>query len=194
MYVSSAEGKSVRVFRFRKAISPSIFEIKANGSPFKYKAQPSSVVNDPTGRFTMITQKESNLVSMFFVHVSTGELLTIPENEKPYKLDGQQPIDALFHPGGKFAYVLNEGSKSISQIKVSRKFGEMSKIASAVKTNGVPESMAIDPAGKFLYVINSGKKSLQRFSIDSESGKLTSIKDVSLNYVPEFIVISRDFK
>lgn len=194
VYVTSDEQKSVRVFRFRTAVTPSIFEINDNGSPFVFKSVPSAVVNDPTGRFTMVTQQGSGLATMFFVQVSTGEMLPIPGNTEPYKLDGKEPVDAVFHPGGKFAYVLNKASKSISQIKVSRRIGTMSKLADAVKTEGIPISMEIDPAGNFLYVINAGKKGLQKFAIDRKSGKLTDVEKVSLGYSPEFMVISRDFK
>jgi 6-phosphogluconolactonase (cycloisomerase 2 family) len=194
VYVSSDENKSVRVLRFRTAVTPSIFEITDHGSPFVYNSTPSAVVNDPTGRFTLVTQKESSLVAMFFVQVATGELLPIPGNEEPYKLDGKEPVDAVFHPSGKFAYVLNKASKSISQIRVGRKIGKMTKIADALRTESIPLSMAVDPSGKFLYVINEGRKGLQRFSIDSESGKLAEIEKIPLGYMPEDIVISRDFK
>ena len=194
VYVSSDEKKSVRVLRFRTAITPSIFEIDDHGSPFMYKSAPSAVVNDPTGHFTLVAQKEAGEILLFALQVSTGELLPIPGNEKPYKLDGREPVDAVFHPSSKYAYVLNEGSKSISQIKVGRIYGKMSKIADAVKTSGVPVAMKIDPAGNYLYVIIEGKKGLQRFSIDRTTGKLEPKKDIALNYFPEDMAISREFR
>lgn len=194
IYVGSEEQKSVRVFRFRTAVTPSIFEVDDHGSPFIFNATPSAIVNDPTGRFTLVTQKESNLLSMFFVQASTGELLQIPGNEIPYKLDGREPVDAVFHPEGKFVYVLNEASKSISQIKIERKLGKMAKVADAIKTSGVPTAMSIDPAGKFLYVSNQGKKALQRFAIDSRSGQLKEVENIALGFTPQSMVISREFK
>lgn len=194
VYVSSNENNSVRVFRFRTAVTPSIFEITDSGSPFVFESTPNSVVNDPTGRFTMVTQKESGLVTMFFVQASSGEMMPIPNNTDPYKLDGKEPVEAIFHPSGKYAYVLNKGSKSISQIRVSRQYGNMTKLASPVKTDGTPVSMSIDPSGRFLYVINGGKKDLQRFSIDRNSGKLTEIDKLPLGYSPISMVISKDFK
>lgn len=194
IYVGSDEKKSVQVFRFRTAVTPSIFEIDDHGSPFIFNSIPSATVNDPTGRFTLVTQKENNLLSMFFVQASTGELLPIPGNEMPYKLDGREPVDAAFHPEGKFVYVLNKGSKSISQIKVGRKLGKMSKVANAIKTSGTPTSITVDPAGKFLYVTNQGKKALQRFAIDSESGQLKEVEKIALGFTPQSMVISREFK
>lgn len=194
IYVSSDEKKSVQVFRFRQAVTPSIFEINDNGSPFVFNAIPSSVVNDPTGRFTLVILKDSNQLLNYFVQVSTGELVTIPENPEPYKLDGKGPIQSVFHPDGKFVYVLNQESKNISQIRMERLHGEMSKVADAVKTGGSPQSMVMDPGGKFLYVINKGQKSLQRFSINSETGKLTEIEQVNLGFSPQSMVISRDFR
>jgi len=194
VYVSSNENKSVRIFRFRTAITPSIFEITDSGSPFLFESTPNSVVNDPTGRFTMVTQKESGLVTMFFVGASTGELMPISGNTEPYGLDGKEPIEALFHPSGKYAYVLNKGSNSISQINIERLYGKMSKLADSVKTESTPISMSIDPSGKHLYVINEGKKGLQRFSIDKASGKLVESKKIDLGYMPSSMVISKDFK
>ena len=194
IYVSSDDKKSVQVFRFRQAVTPSIFEINDHGSPFMFNAIPSSVVGDPTGRFTLVTLKDSNQLAIFFVQVSTGELGAIPENNQPYKLDGKGPIQSVFHPDGKFIYVLNEESKSISQISMERIYGKMKKISTAVKTRGTPLAMTIDPAGNFLYVLNKGQKALQRFAINPESGLLSEAGEVSLGFSPQSMVISREFR
>ena len=182
------------MFRFRQAVTPSIFEINDHGSPFMFNATPSSVVNDPTGRFTLVTLKDSSQLAIFFVQVSTGELGTIPENNQPYNLDGKGPIQSVFHPDGKFIYVLNENSKSISQISMGRIYGKMKKISAAVKTRGTPLAMTIDPAGNFLYVLNKGQNALQRYAINSESGQLNEAGEVALGFSPQSMVISREFR
>jgi len=194
VYVANQADNSVNIYRFRTAITPSIFEITEYGSPFVFESLPSAVINDPTGRFVMVLQKEKNLAAMFFSHASTGELVPIKGNMDAFKLAGSAPVDAVFHPNGKFAYVLNSGSKNISQLKVERMLGVLSEMGKPVATNGKPVAMSIDPSGHFLYIINEKEKGLRKFSIDKSTGKLTDAGIIVLPFVPESIEISREFR
>lgn len=194
IYVSNKTDKAVNAYRFRTAVTPSIFEIKEFGSPFIFESSPSAVVNDPTGRFIMVLQKEKNQVAMFFTHASTGELVPIKENLQPFQLQGRAPIDAVFHPDGKYVYVLNKASQNISQLKMQRMLGILAAIDKPVTTKGTPRSLAIDPSGRFLYVINEQQKGLRKYTIDERTGKLTDSGTVSLEYYPQYMKISRKFQ
>ena len=194
IYVSNRTDKSVNVYRYRTAVTPSIFEITHYGSPFVFESLPTAVVNDPTGRFVMVLQKEKSLVAMFFAHASTGELVPIEGNLQPYQLKGNSPIDAVFHPNGKFAYVLNSESDNISQLKVERMLGVLSELDKPVAANGKPLSITIDPSGQYLYVVNKNEKGLRKYTIDKSTGKLNDAGKVALPYVPESMEISRDFR
>ncbi|HET8889365.1 MAG TPA: beta-propeller fold lactonase family protein [Candidatus Angelobacter sp.] len=99
-----------------------------------------------------------------------------------------------FTPDGRFAYVTNTGSGSVSSYRVSRK-GELSLLASVAADAGSPFSeptdVGITPNGKFLYIISSmgGEKEfilpippnageVRGFRI-GEDGSLTPVTTVS---------------
>lgn len=194
VYVNNRQDNSINVYRFRQAITPSIFEISDYGSPFIFDTFPNDVVIDPTGQFVLVLQREAKQISMFYVHVATGGLVPIEDNLQPYKLDTDGSSKALFHPGGKFAYVLDEVGNSILQLKVERLNGKLSEIAKPISTDGKPLSFFIDPSGLYLYVINENEKGLQKFKVEKLSGKLAHAGTVKLPYSPAALVISRDFK
>jgi len=193
IYVSHKGANTVNLYRYREAITPSIFDTDHFGSPFKFEALPSSVKSDPTGRFVIALQQQSNQVAVFYVHNASGALLPIEQNQKPFKLKGKKPVDAAFHPGGDFVYVLNQGSRTISQLKMGREYGKLSRIAKPVATQGVPRSLTMDPAGKYLYVINTNIKGLQKFSIDSKTGELSDAGNIPLDFVPAAMKISKEY-
>ena len=194
VYVNNSEDKSINVYRFRTAITPSIFEITDSGSPFVFDVAPSGVAIDPTGRFALVLQGEAKQISMFFVHVATGALVPIKDNLQPFDLTENGAIDAVFHPNGRFVYVLNEGSKSVSQLRVERLNGVLGKIGKPVSTKGKPISFAVDPSGQYLYVLNENEKGLRKLKIDKTTGTLSDAGIVEFPYIPSALVISRDFK
>ncbi len=191
VYVNSRSDRSVSVYRFRQAITPSIFEMTDSGSPFIFDSVPKRVTIDPTGRFALILQSEAQQISMFYVHVSTGVLVPIKKNLQPFKVKGDGAIDTVFHPDGKYVYVLNEESNNIVQLRMERINGLLSEIAKPVATGGKPVRFAIEPSGQFLYVANKDEKGLRIFSIDKKTGKLADAGKVSLSYSPDALVISR---
>ena len=194
VYVNNSKDKSINVYRFRTAITPSIFEITDFGSPFVFDALPTSVAIDPTGRFALVLQGEAKQISMFFVHVSTGALNPIEKNLEPFKLSEEGAHEAVFHPNGRFVYVLNEKSKSITQLQIERLYGVLKEIGKPVSTNGKPVSFTIDPSGQYLYVVNDNERGLRKYKIDKSTGNLSDAGQIQLPYTPVSIVISRDFK
>jgi 6-phosphogluconolactonase (cycloisomerase 2 family) len=192
VYVNNPANKSINVYRFRTAITPSIFEIKEYGSPFVFDDTPADINIDPTGRFVMVVLKEVNQVAMFYVHVATGALIPIKNNLDPYQLQGKGATDAVFHPSGRFAYVINQQSRSISQLRMERLHGRLSAIAKPIAVNGKPLSMVADPSGHYLYVKIEGHEGLHKYRVDPQNGRLADAGDVALPFSPADMVISRD--
>jgi len=191
IYVSHKDNNSVNLYRYREAVTPSIFDTNHFGSPFKFDALPSSVKSDPTGRFLIVLQQQTSQVVVYYIHNASGGLIPIFKNQKPFKLDGKKPIDVEFHPGGDFVYVLNQASQNISQLKLERMYGKLSRIAKPVATRGVPQAMTMDPSGKYLYVINAKQKDLQKYAIDSKTGALSKPENIPLTFVPAAMEISK---
>src|SRR5260370_29781003 len=57
----------------------------------------------------------------------------------------------------EFAYVVNNGSNSVSIYSVDSNTGVLTKVGgSQFPAGSRPESVAVDPSGRFAYVVNYG--------------------------------------
>jgi len=194
IYVSSAQGNTVNLFHYRSAITPSIFDTDQFGSPYKFEAQPSAVVNDPSGRYMLVLQQQTNQVELLFVHDFTGQLLHNLQHPQIYKLKGKKPIDAVFHPNGRFFYVLNQQSRTISQLILDRNKDVLNRLASPISVYDNPHALVMDPAGQYMYVLSDNASQLQKYRIDSKTGQLTEAGIVKLSFVPQAMAISREIQ
>jgi hypothetical protein len=72
-------------------------------------------------------------------------------------------------PTGKFLYVANGTTNSISQFWINQTTGALSTITNAVATGQNPTNMAIDPTGRFVYVTTPNDTSIGLYSINNFS-------------------------
>ena len=91
---------------------------------------------------------------------------------------GNGPRHITFHPGEKFAYVINELSGTVTAYSYNKK-GKLAEIQQLIthpkEYTGTPGSAEIftSPDGKFLYASNRGdENTITIFSINSSTGKL----------------------
>jgi 6-phosphogluconolactonase len=96
---------------------------------------------------------------------------------------GSGPRHFAFHPGGKFAYVINELTSTVTAFSWDAQAGALEAIqttttlpAGHVGNNSTAE-VQVHPSGKFLYGSNRGHDSIAVFSIDPGSGKLTALEN-----------------
>lgn len=102
-----------------------------------------------------------------------------------------------FRPDGRFAYLLNEISNSITVFSYDkRKFNEIQTISTLSSrfenADGATSSAAgfrISQNGQFLLVSNRGENSIVCFSIDAESGLLSEVSRISCGILPRDILI-----
>jgi 6-phosphogluconolactonase (cycloisomerase 2 family) len=93
------------------------------------------------------------------------------------------PLAIAIHPSGKFAYVANFSSNSISAYSVDATTGKLSSIDAndattaidTIPTRSGPVSIAIHPGGGYAYVANATSGDISVYSIDATSGALTAI-------------------
>jgi 6-phosphogluconolactonase len=90
---------------------------------------------------------------------------------------GNGPRHFTFHPGKKFAYLINELSGSVIAYSYNKgKLAEIQEVITHPKEyTGTPGSAEIftSPDGKFLYASNRGdENTITIFSINSSTGKL----------------------
>jgi len=193
VFVNRAGDNALAVFRYRSAITPAIFEIAEYGSPFLFKDTPSLFAVDPTGRFAMVVSKDTGQAAMFYVQVDNGSLMPIEENLDTVNV-GATPIDVVYHPKGRYVYLLDESSNNISQFRVDRLYGRLTSIGSPIGSKGRFSSLVMDPGGRFLYAVNTDGKTLVKFKIDSNKGHLSYAGDIKLAFPPGAMSLSRQLK
>jgi 6-phosphogluconolactonase len=92
---------------------------------------------------------------------------------------GAGPRHFAFHPGGRFAYVINELNSTVTAFRYDAGAGALHEIQ-AVTTlpegftgTNYPAEVQVHRSGRFLYGSNRGHDSIAIFRIDGESGRLT---------------------
>jgi 6-phosphogluconolactonase len=145
--------------------------------------QPSAFAVDPLARFAYVTNGAGNDASAYAVDSTTGALTEIDQNggAAGTRIPTQSgPSDIAIDPLGRFAFVTNDGSNSVSYFMIDQTTGALGT-GSFVLTGGqVPTDLTVDPSGKFLYVNNAGPGpgvagSISVFSINQSTGALSAV-------------------
>ena len=98
---------------------------------------------------------------------------------------GAGPRHFAFHPNGKFAYVINEITLTVTAFAWDEgkgKLSELQTITTLPVERGKGMSTAevqVHPSGKFLYGSNRGHNTIAVFSIDQKAGKLKAVQHQS---------------
>jgi 6-phosphogluconolactonase len=162
----------------------------ATGSPFAVSDGVISVAIDPTASFLYAPNPTANTISGFSI-LSGGVLSQLPTS--PYgntKSPLRTPVANAVDPTGKFLYVANFASTSISEFDVSGT-GELTPATTASASAGTsPDFFAFDPNGKYMYVANEGSNSFTEFLLNSD-GTLTSKNTIQVGAVPRSIAFTK---
>lgn len=87
----------------------------------------------------------------------------------------QTDIAVACGSAGRFAYVVNNGSNSISVYSIGSG-GSFTPIGVPTATGAGPYGVAASPSGKFLAVNNETSNSISVYAIDSTTGALTAVQ------------------
>jgi DNA-binding beta-propeller fold protein YncE len=149
------------------------------GNPITTGSFPVSVAVDPKGKFVYVANNGSNNVSGYTINSTTGALTEITGlNASPFTA-GSQPTSVAVDPSGKFVYVANAGSNTVSGFSIdpsTPSTGALTLLGNFSLGNFAtnPRSVAVDPSGQFVYVANLGTGNVSGFTIAS-NGALTLI-------------------
>ncbi len=94
---------------------------------------------------------------------------------------GSGPRHIAFHPGARFAYVINEMLRTITAFTYAAESGTLKEIQTISTvpegwSGGSTAEIFVHPGGKFLYGSNRGHDSIAVYGIDPQSGKLTLVE------------------
>ncbi len=146
------------------------------------KPHAHSINLDAANRFALAADLGLDQVLVYKFDEKTGKL---SPNDPPYAevSTGSGPRHFAFHPGGKFAYVINETKLTVTAFEYDAKLGTL-KPLQTIST--IPEDITdrkgfstaevqVHPSGKFVYGSNRGHDTIAIFSVDEKTGKLTRV-------------------
>ena len=169
-------------------IRPRSALVKHTGSgPNKQRQEgphPHWVGTDPENRFLFVPDLGTDRVVIYEMDLAGGTLKPHGYGQCPA---GSGPRHLVFHPNGRFAYVVNELAITVTVFAYDASAGTLTPIETVDMLSSEPHDPAwsaaeiyVHPSGKFLYASTRGHDSISAFRIDSESGRLKFLEHESV--------------
>jgi len=153
----------------------------------------------PDNRFMFATNLGSDQVLAFSFDATTGALT--PGDPMVHKMPEKSgPRHFVFHPNGKFVYLIHELNGDVAAFAYDAKGGAWDEVQ---RTTTLPEGfngkapgkkasdskpwaadIHITPDGRFLYASERTTNTLTAYKVDQTSGKLTTIGSVPTETQP----------
>ncbi len=140
-----------------------------------------AVTLDDSGRYAFIPDLGLDKLMIYTFDAGRGKLA--PHDEQPWveTAAGAGPRQLVMHPGGGYAYLINELDSTMTAFRYDRESGSLQEIQTL---STLPEDfegastcaeVQIAPSGEFLYGSNRGHDSIVVYAIDQRDGRLTCI-------------------
>jgi len=184
---SNAGSGCISVFPIKKdgSLTESSDFIEYSGTgvhPQRQQGPHSHAINvSPDNRFAFVADLGLDKIFTYRFDAKKGKLTP---NTPSYATlpPGAGPRQFVFHPGGKFFYVVNELQSTLTTFTYSA--GSL-KLVQTVSTltqdfNGTNSAacLQVHPSGRFLYASNRGADTIAVYAIDPQAGTLTLIESV----------------
>lgn len=142
-----------------------------------------SVNISPDNRFAIVADLGLDQVLVYRLDPGKGSLAA---NEPPFVKvhPGAGPRHFSFHPGGKFAYVINEMESTVTAFAWDGRLGVLKEVQTVstlpqdFSGNNSTAEVVVHPSGKYLYGSNRGHDSIAVFAIDPSKGTLKPVEHV----------------
>jgi 6-phosphogluconolactonase len=166
------------------SLGPAVHSVEHHGSgpvlPNQEKSRAHFASTDPSNRYLYVVDLGIDKIMIYKFDSTTGTLTPneIPSADLP---PGSGSRHMVFHPNGKFAYVINELNSTVTVMAYDSANGSL-PILQTIST--LPDGFAgtsycaairLSPSGKFLYGSNRGHDSIVIFAIDQTNGQLTLV-------------------
>ena len=120
---------------------------------------------------------------------------TLTANDPPFTTvkPGSGPRHFAIHPNGRYAYVINEMTCTVTAFRNDATRGTLNEIqtvstlpeGTAMQASFSGSEVQVHPSGKFLYAANRGHNTIAVFTIDQASGQLTLVQNqLTLGNIP----------
>ncbi len=140
----------------------------------------------PDNRYALAADLGLDKVLVYQLDAATAKL-TAHDPSSAVVAHGAGPRHLVFHPNGKFVYVINEMALTVTTFSYDAAraalFEEQTVSTlpagyTATDRDSTAE-LAVHPGGKFVYGSNRGHDSLAVFAVDDKTGKLALIQNES---------------
>jgi len=136
-----------------------------------------SATLDASNRYVFVPDLGLDRLMIYRFDADKGKL---EAHEQPWleTASGAGPRHFVLHPGGGFAYLINELDSTIVSMEYD---GQRGRLRAIQTVSTLPESfegnsscadIQVHPSGRFLYGSNRGHDSIITFKIDPQSGRL----------------------
>lgn len=136
-------------------------------------AGPRRIQMSPDGKYLYVDHETDSEVSVFTIDgCSLKEIQvigTVPPDAKAHNTTAELVIA----PDGKFLYVGNRGSNSVSVFAIDRKTGMLTLKENIPSGGKTPRNVRIDPTGNWFFAANENGGNVTEFKIDRTTGHLT---------------------
>jgi 6-phosphogluconolactonase len=148
----------------------------------------------PDNAFVFATNLGSDRILSFHFDATTGAVT--PNDPDVIKVAGKNgPRHFMFHPNGKFVYLINELSAALLVFSYDAARGAWQQVqqASALpdKFEGKPwaADLHLTSDGRFLYASERGSSTISAFKVEPASGHLTALGSVPTEKQPRGFAI-----
>lgn len=142
------------------------------------KPHAHSIDVSPDGRFAFCCDLGLDEVIIYRLDAPRA---TLAPHGKATLAPGSGPRHFALHPGGKFAWCVNELALTVTGFAFDAEAGTLTEIETlstlpadvADRTGFSTAEIAVHPTGKFLYASNRGHDSIASYRIDEATGRLS---------------------
>jgi 6-phosphogluconolactonase len=142
------------------------------------------VMLDRANRYAFAVDLGIDKIMIYRFDAVSGKLTP---NQEPWVSlkPGAGPRHFVFHPNGRYAYVINELDSTITAFTYTSARGTLravqtiSTLPSGFSGSNDCADVQVSPSGKFLYGSNRGHDSMVVFAIDDRTGKLRYVQHES---------------
>lgn len=146
------------------------------------RPHPHSCFYSPDGQYLFVQDLGLDRIISYSLDAASGKLVRHRETELH---PGAGPRHLVFHPGGAYAYVINELDSTITSFAYDAPNGQLTTLETVSTLpegfegeNGCAE-IAVSADGKFIYGSNRGHDSIAVFAVEEETGLLKPVQHVS---------------
>jgi len=162
----------------------SVIQHQGSGPDRYICPHPHSIHVSPDNRFAVATDLSLDEVLVYRFNADKGTLT--PHNPPFVKTPrGSGARHFIFHPNGRFGYVIEEAGSSVMAMGWDAEHGVfttnqgVSTLPPGFHGESAAADVIVHPSGRFLYGSNRGHDSIAVFAIAADMGTLTPIEFVS---------------